>query len=223
MKFKLAFVAATLAASCVANAATIDWNSWTSNTAGAIASTPVTVTFSGETSSGFYANYPSWTPGTTWADGSAVANGPAGDNGIIRLVGGGGANAVVDTITFSQAVVNPVIAIWSLGQGGSTPSFNFNATPTLVAGGKSAEYGGSSIWVGTGADANNVYGSEGNGTVQFVGTFTSISWTNPGAEDWYGFNVGIAGVAAAVPEPASLGLMLAALTLAGLARRRTQR
>ena len=223
MKIKLALVAATLAASSLAHAATIDWNSWTSNTGGAIASTPVTVTFSGETSNGYYANYPSWAPGTTWADGTVVANGPAVTNGIIRLIGGGGAAALVDTVTFSQAVVNPVFAIWSLGQGGNTPSFNFDATPTLVAGGGSAEYGGSSIWVGTGADGNNVYGTEGNGTVQFMGTFTSISWTNPGAENWYGFNVGIAGVAAPVPEPASVGLLLAGLTLMGLALRRKTR
>ena len=223
MKLRLTLVAATLAVSGLANAATIDWNSWTSNTAGAIASTPVTVTFSGETTGGFYASYPSWTPGTTWADGTVVANGPASNNGIIRLLGGGGAGAVVDTVTFSQAVVNPVFAIWSLGQGGNTPSFNFDATPTLVAGGGSAEYGGSSIWVGTGVDGNNVYGTEGNGTVQFMGTFTSISWTNPGAEGWYGFNVGIAGVAAPVPEPGSVGLLLAGLTLMGLALRRKAR
>ena len=223
MTLRFALVAASLAASGLAQAATIDWNTWTSTTAGAIASTPVSVAFSGETYSGWYASYPSWNPGTTWADGSVVANGPAGDNGIIRLVGGGGDDAIVDTVTFSQAVVNPVFAIWSLGQGGDTASFNFDATPTLVAGGPSAEYGGSSIWVGTGADCNNVYGTEGNGTVEFIGTFTSISWTNPGAENWYGFNVGIAGVAAAVPEPGSVGLLLAGLTLLGLAIRRKPR
>ena len=70
---------------------------------------------------------------------------------------------------------------------------------------------------------NNVYGAEGNGTVEFMGTYTSISWTNPTNENWYGFNVGVAGVAAAVPEPASMGLMLAGLTLVGLAMRRKVR
>lgn len=219
MTFKLALVAATLAVSGLAHSATIDWSSWSTNTSGAIASTPVTVTFQGEVS-GYYTNYPSWTPVVTYADGTAVLNAPVASNGIIHLIGGGGDAAVVDTITFSQAVVNPVFAIWSLGQGGNTPSFNFDATPTLVSGGPSAEYSGSSIWIGTGADGNNVYGTEGNGTVQFIGTFTSISWTNPVAENWYGFNVGIAGVAAAVPEPGSVGLLLAGLTLVGLARRR---
>ena len=86
----------------------------------------------------------------------------------------------------------------------------------FVAGGPGAEYGGSSIAV----SGNDVVGTEGDGTVQFIGTFTSISWTNPVAEDWYGFNVGVAGVAAAVPEPGEMGMLLAGLTLTGLAVRR---
>ena len=217
MQIKFALAAAALAVSGLAQSATIDWNTWTSNSAGTIASTPVTVSYTGEMS-GVVPNYPSWTPGTTYADGTIVANGPVAANGILQLVGGGGASATVDTLTFSQAVVNPVFAIWSLGQGGDTASFNFiGATPVLVSGGKSAEYGGSSISV----VGNNVYGTEGNGTIEFVGTYTSISWTNPTSEYWYGFNVGIAGVAAAVPEPGSLGLLLAGLTLLGLARRRS--
>jgi len=212
MKMKFALAAATLAASSLAHSATIDWNTWTSNTTGAISSTPVTVTFTGQTNGGWYASYPSWTPGATWADGTLVANGPSGSNGIVRLTGG---NTNVNTVTFSQAVVNPVFAIWSLGQGGNTSSFNFiGATPVLVSGGASAEYSGSGISVA----GNNVYGTEGNGTVEFIGTYTSLSWTNPVFEDWYGFNVGI--TAAAVPEPGSIGLLLAGLTLVGLVRRR---
>ncbi len=215
MKFRFALVAAALAVSGLAHSATIDWNTWTSNSTGTIASTPVTVTFSGENGSGWSASYPSWTPTGTWADGTVVANGPSGSNGIVRLTGGG---TTIDTITFSQAVVNPVISIWSLGQGGDTSSFNFiGATPVLVSGGGSAEYGGSGISV----VGNNVYGTEGNGTVEFVGTYTSLSWTNPTFEDWYGFNVGI--TAAAVPEPGSMGLMLGGLTLLGLAFRRKAR
>jgi len=215
MNFKLALAATALAASSLAHSATIDWNTWNSNSTGTINSTAVTVTFAGETGSGWYANYPSWTPGATWADGTIVANGPSSANGIVRLTGG---NANVQTLTFSQAVVNPVFSIWSLGQGGDTTSFNFiGATPVLVSGGASAEYAGSGISV----SGNDVYGTEGNGTVQFIGTFTSLSWTNPTYENWYGFNVGIAAVA--VPEPGSVGLLLAGLTLVGLARRRQQK
>jgi hypothetical protein len=220
MKLKLALVAAALAASGLAHSATIDWNTWTSNSTGTIDSTPLTVTFTGETSGGWFNNYPSWTPSTTWADGTVVSNAPVASNGTVRLQGGGGDAAVVDTITFSQAVVNPVFAIWSLGPATPTPSFNFiGATPVLVSGGPNAEYGGSSITV----TGNDVYGAEGNGTVEFIGTYTSISWTNPASEYWYGFDVGISGVAAAVPEPGSVGLMLGGLTLLGLALRRKVR
>ena len=218
MKFKLALVAAALAVSGLANAATIDWNSWSSNSAGSISTTsgPISVTYGGEIS-GYYTNYPSWGPSSTFADGTVVANAPTGSNGIIRLIGGGGGAAVVDTVTFSQAVVNPVFTIWSLGQGGDTASFNFiGATPVFVAGGPGAEYGGSSITV----SGNDVLGTEGDGTVQFIGTYTSLSWTNPVAEDWYGFNVGVAGVASVVPEPGAMGMLLAGLTLTGLALRR---
>ena len=212
MNFKLALAAAALAASGLAQSATIDWNQWTSNATGNIAgSTPVTVTFSGENNTGWYAGYPSYGPSATWADGTIVSNAPTG--GIVKLYGG---NSNVDTITFSQAVTNPVFAIWSLGQGGINASFDFiKATPVFVAGGPSSEYNGQAITV----SGNDVFGREGNGTVQFIGTFTSISWTNPVAENWYGFNVGIAGVSS-VPEPGTVGLMLAGLTLVGLARRR---
>ncbi len=216
MKFKLAFAAAALAASGLAQSATIDWNTWTSNSTGTIDSTSVTTTFTGQTNLGWYANYPSWAPGGTYADGTVVANGPSSTNGIVVLNGG---NTNVQTITFSTPVVDPVMAIWSLGQGGIDASFDFtNATPVFVAGGVSVEYGGSSIVVA----GNDVSGNEGNGTVQFIGTYSSISWTNPTFENWYGFDVGIAGVSA-VPEPGSMGLLLAGLTLVGLAARRRQK
>ena len=220
MTFRLALVAAALATSGLASAATIDWNTWSSNSAGSISTTsgPIAVTYSGEMS-GQLANYPSWGPAATFADGTIVANAPVAANGIVRLIGGGGGAAVVDTVTFSQAVVNPVFSIWSLGQGGNTASFHFlGATPVFVAGGPGAEYGGSSITV----SGNDVFGTEGDGTVQFIGTFTSLSWTNPVAEDWYGFDVGVAGVAGVVPEPGSMGMLLAGLTLTGLAIRRRQ-
>ncbi|MFL6698533.1 MAG: PEP-CTERM sorting domain-containing protein [Vitreoscilla sp.] len=218
MKFGYALAAAALAVSGLANAATIDWNTWASNGAGSISTTsgPISVIYAGEMS-GYYTDYPSWGPSATFADGTVVANAPVAANGIVRLIGGGGGSAVVDTITFSHAVVNPVFSIWSLGQGGDTASFSFiGATPVFVSGGPGAEYGGSSITV----SGNDVIGTEGDGTVQFIGTFTSISWTNPVAENWYGFNVGVAGVAGVVPEPGSIGMLLAGLTLTGLALRR---
>lgn len=198
-----------------AQAAPIDWNTWSSNSAGTIstASGPIGVTYVGPALA-VINNYPSYTPTGTYADGVIVDNAPTSANGILQITGG---NAAVQTLTFSQAVVDPVMAIWSLGQGGVNAHFDFiDATPTFVSGGPSAEYGGSAISV----VGNNVYGVEGNGTVQFKGTFTSLSWTNPVYENWYGFDVGVAGVASTVPEPETYALMLAGLAAVGLMARR---
>ena len=204
----------------VTQAAPIDWNAWTSATGGTITPDSVGVAFSiAGTGSvdNLILNYPSYTPTGTFADGTVVNNAPVSTDNIIQLVGG---NTNVNTVTFSKPVVNPVMAIWSLGNGGAAARFDFiNATPVLVTGGPSAEYGGSSITI-SGMD---VSGAEGNGTVQFIGTFTSLSWTNPVAENWYGFDVGIAGIGSSsgVPEPSTLALFSIALVpfAASLCRR----
>jgi hypothetical protein len=146
-------------------------------------------------------NYPSYTPASTWADGVFVDNGPTASNGILQLTGGSDA---VQTITFSRPVLDPVLAIWSLGQTGTPASFVFqNATPIFVAGGPNAEHGGSPLNV----SGSIVSGEEVNGTIRFSGVYTSLSWTNPQAEYWYGFDVGVPSTPP-VPEPSSWALML---------------
>jgi hypothetical protein len=54
--------------------------------------------------------------------------------------------------------------------------------------------------------------------VEFFGTFSSISWTNPGYENWYGFTVG-----EAVPEPLTLSLFGAGLAGVFAMRRRKKK
>jgi len=67
-----------------------------------------------------------------------------------------------------------------------------------------------------------VHGNEGNGLVQFSGSFDSITFTTPNFENYYAFTVGYdatltgGGGTPAVPEPATLslfGLGVAALPL----------
>jgi hypothetical protein len=175
-----------------------------------VGSTPISVGFATTNYHTNISNYPSWTPTSTYADGTIVNNAPVASNGIMQL--DGGTNAV-NTLSFSSPVTNPVIAIWSLGASGTPASFVFGPTPTFVAGGPSAEYGGSAITV----NGNVVSGAEGNGTVQFLGTYSSITWTNPQFEFWYGFDVGVAGLAS-VPEPNAFVLTVAGAACIGLTR-----
>jgi len=201
-----------------AGASTIDWATWSSNTAGAISGLGITVSYSGQLN-GLSSGYPSWTPITTFSGGT-VGNPPLSAGGMIRLTGGG---TTVDTITFSTSVVNPVLAIWSLGQPSINANFTFTANEpfTIESGGPSAEFGGSSIFVCAG-NPLAVCGAEGNGTVQFNGTFSSISWTNPVFENYYGFTVGAAGIST-TPEPGTLLLLgTGILGLAGAVRRKLQ-
>ena len=118
---------------------------------------------------------------------------------------------VVDTITFGAPVVDPTLAIISLGQGGITANFTFTPSEpfTIEGGGASANFGGSSIFTGSGCPVDAVCGQEGSGVVQFNGTFTSISWTNPVFENYYAITFGAAGLAGTgtVPEPASTVLL----------------
>lgn len=148
------------------HATTIDWATWSSPVTGypsggsatGTTANGLVISYTGELLS-LVANYPSWTPTTSYVGGS-VGNAPPQSGGILQLKGGA-TEPPTDTITFNHAVTNPVFAIWSLGQGGINASFNFNEPFTIQAGGPSAEYNGQAI-TGSG---NTVFGSEGNGTI----------------------------------------------------------
>jgi hypothetical protein len=199
-------IAALIAVPTIASASTVNWATWSNVVTGATAGSATgttadtTFTYTGELEN-FFANYPSYTPASTFSGGT-VGNPPPQSNGIIQLFG---ETRATDTITFLTPVTNPVFAIWSLGQGGINASFNFNQPFAIQSGGPSAEYGGSTIT----SLGNNVFGSEGNGTIQFIGTFNSISWTNPTFENWYGFTVG---TVAPVPEPSTWAMLLLGFT-----------
>lgn len=208
-----------------ASANTITWTDWTqatvSDTAGSTSGTmgAVNVSYTGQVFNQTVINgsFTSFAPPSSF-QGGIVDNAPdTGD--IIALTGGVTTAApLVNTITFDTAVTNPIIAIWSLGQGGIQAEFDFSATPLLQGGGATSQYGGQSITV----LGDNAYGVEGNGVIEFVGTFTSISWTNPVFENWYGFQVGMAGPAV-TPEPASLALLGAGLAGLGALRRKAKK
>ena len=125
---------------------------------------------------------------------------------IIALNSGG-----LKTITFSQAVVNPYLALVSWNGQPPTP---FNGPLQVIA-------QGCGFWgCGTmNASGNTLFTSgEVHGTVQLIGTYNSISFTD-GGENWHGITVG-ANVTA-TPEPSTYALMATGLVgIFGIARRR---
>ena len=217
-----AFLLAACAAcpSALAHADTIAWTNWSTASAGNPGSASgtagtITVSYSGQTSG--LTNVPSWTPASTFT-GGAVGNAPP-NTPTIQLQGG---SALTETINFSSTVVDPIFAIWSLGAPSAPASFDFSSKSgqpfDLLGGGPSTEFPGGSALTSTGSV---VHGTEGNGLVQFTGSFDSITFTTPNFENYYAFTVGYdetltGGTPGPVPEPATLslfGLGLAALPL----------
>ena len=124
-------------------------------------------------------------------------------------------NASFFTLTFSQAIVNPYIALVSVGQPNLAVAYTFDSNVSVLS-------SGSNYWGnGTYATAGNTFtGSEFNGVLQLQGSFTSMNIAVGQPEYWHGFNVGSASVSA-VPEPETYAMMLAGLGLMGaIARRR---
>jgi hypothetical protein len=214
-KFLISAALATVVGFASSASAGVLWTTWTSGTVDAASGSAtgvmggVGVSYSGEMeclncySSG-------WSPASTWANNPPPSYSPGSDSGIQLW---GGDPEVTDTITFSAPVLNPVMAIVSLGSPSIPASFVFAEGENfiLVGGGPSSQWGGQALT----RDGQTVWGVEGNGLVQFLGTYSSITWTNPQQEFYFAATVGEA------PEPstwAMMGLGFAGLACAGFLR-----
>lgn len=203
-------LAAALATSLHASAAdTVDWIDWT-GLAGSLVQNGnvIDVTFSndslGLTHADYFTGYEAYTS-------AAVTNGP-GTDGMFSFVGG---TNVVHHLHFSEAVVNPYMAIVSLGRSGVAASFNFaNVSDITLVSEGAGYYGDGELSVAGGT----VSGIEGHGVVRLNGTFTDLYFTTPVDEYWYGASFGAP--IAAVPEPGTWCMLLAGGAMLGMVGRR---
>lgn len=223
---KFGYLVAGLVATAAmqANALPIIWTDWTSGSDNTVSSdiahgvmnidgNIVNVTFTGDIAflqSSGGTNYWTAPSGTSPYTSTAVDNAP-GTSDIIATSQAG----VRQTITFSQAVENPVMAIVSTGQPGYPVTYAFDQDFEILSQGR-GYWGGTTASFVHPVGTNNLTGSEAHGTIQFSGAVTSISWTANPAEYWHGFTIGTSGLAnPAVPEPSTL--VLSFLGLAGMA------
>jgi hypothetical protein len=196
---------------------TASWTSWTSSTNGSFTqdSNVINVTYTGDT---FGVNYDSqlYNVPASFTD-SEVTNTP-GTNGTLLMTGG---TSQINGFHFSQAVVDPLISLVSVGQAGVPVSFNFLDNVVFSILSQGAGNWGNGLLTQNGT---SVTGWEGNGLLQFHGTYTDILFTTPNYEFYYGATVGaladIAVPAASIPEPATYALILTGLAIVGWTRLR---
>jgi hypothetical protein len=125
--------------------------------------------------------------------------------------------AYTNTLVFSAPVINPILDLVSLGAIWGPVSYHFNATPVLLS--QSSTYGGCGSCLSV--SGNTLTGSEGDGVIEFVGTFSQLIWTTTGIEQWNGFTVGVGGTTAGTndadtsttPEPATWTVLLMAAAM----------
>lgn len=160
-----------------------------------------------------------WNPSTPYIS-SQVENAPP-DTDIVALVGG---QNQTYKVTLSAPIKDPIMAIVSLGRGGSNTKYDFDSPFTIVSQGAGYWGGGPTALTQLPGDVLN--GNEGHGTIQFIGTFSTFSWTVPSPENWHGFTFGIRTTerleppVSTVPDAASsLGLMALSFTLLGVGRK----
>lgn len=221
------------AAPSVASAQT--WTDWTSGSAGAFGGLLFgsAVTFTGGnvggqldngtdvagtlSQNGNGSNYFGFNSGNAYNQGGLTVPGL----GMIQFNGA----TRLNTVTFATPVVNPYFAFVSVGQPGDPVTYTFSDIFTLLSDNTSAcaYWGCGTNSVGVGNSGSVLVGDEFSGTIQFAGTFSSISFATDPGENWHGFTVGALAPSSVVPEPATMAMMatgLVAMAGAGLRRRK---
>lgn len=171
------------------------------------------VTYNGEVNSATASRLAIWANASTYTS-ATVSNLPSPNNSYIALTG---YPNLTNRLTFSLPISNFVMNIASLGNPSTNASYNFDSAPVVLSQG-SGYWGAQTTPLS--ASGNVVSAREGNGTIQFNGTFTSLTWTTPADEFYSAFTIG-ATSQAAVPEPSAVSLLI--LGLGGVAALRRVR
>ena len=125
----------------------------------------------------------------------SVLNGPPPCD-LIGLTGG---SASKYEITFSEPIKDPIMDVLSLGAPGNPAYYDFDRQFKVVSTGTgffSPGYAGTF----SAAPGEVLNGAEGHGTIRFIGSFSTFSWTVPHSEVWHGFTIGIRNTVAAEPN-----------------------
>ena len=114
-----------------------------------------------------------------------MPNRPPGTD-ILQLVGG-----VNQTyrVTLSEPILDPIMAVLSLGSSGRPTTYNFDSPFTIVS--RGTGFWGGNVNTLQQLPGNVLLGNEGHGTLKFLGTFDTFSWTVPTPETWHGFTFAV--------------------------------